>query len=117
MAGAAGEWKRQGSYKCHQVKEDRSRGDSAPDLGEPIDTPQIRNQGVICSAEGKAGGNADGVKAHRSLEEQVRWEYLILPPESSKIKALLINSTENVTYIPTVISAHLPILIHSQTGI
>lgn len=31
----------------------------APDLGEPIETPQIRSQGVICSAKGKAGGNAD----------------------------------------------------------
>lgn len=55
MGGAAGEWKRQGSYKCHQVKEDRSRGESMPqakvaaepDLEEPIETPQIRNQGVI----------------------------------------------------------------------
>ena len=31
-----------------------------PDLEEPIETPQIRNQGVILWAEGKAGGNADG---------------------------------------------------------
>ena len=59
-----------------------------------------------------------GVKAHstcRSQEEQVKWEYLLLPPGSLKIKQLLIHSTENVTYKPTVPTQLLSFLPISQS--
>lgn len=62
-----------------------------------------------------------GVKAHRNLEEQVRWEYLVTPLESSKIKELLINSTQNVTYIPTApnpsVISTISQSLYIQTGI
>lgn len=55
-----------------------------PDLEEPIETPQVRNQGVILSAEGKEGGKAERGESTQHMQEPGRAGKVGVPSSPSR---------------------------------
>lgn len=65
----------------------------APDLGEPIETPQIRESGGNMLNKRQSRWKCRQEVTHTGPGRRNRWDYLILP-QKVQSKELLINSTQ-----------------------